>query len=92
MGASGRAHQLVLRLITGVEDCEILFLLLDVRHTKVLAQYVRHQRRVVGLLRALDIDHVRVDLWLRHILRGLIRWVLCSKDLWLIHSLAKSVG
>ena len=77
--------------MTSIEDCKILLLLVDVRHAKILTHHVRKQLRVVGLLRTLDIDHVRVDLWFRHIPRCLIRRVLCSKDLWLIHRLEITV-
>ena len=45
--------------MTGVEDCKILFLLVDVRHAKILTHSVRKQLRVVGLLRTLDIPSMK---------------------------------
>ena len=65
MGARGGSHQFALRPMTGVEDREILLLLTHIRHAEVLTHRVRKQLRVVPLLRALDIHHVRVDLRLR---------------------------
>jgi hypothetical protein len=65
--------------MTGVEDRQILLLLTHVRHTEVLTHRFRKQLRVVRLLRALDVHHVRVDLRLRRVSGSLIPGVLCSK-------------
>ena len=91
MRASGRSHQIALRLVTRVEDHKILLLLTHVRHTEVCPDRVRKELSVVRLLRALDIHHLWVDLRFRRISRSLVPRILCSKYLRPIHRLEVAI-
>lgn len=73
--------------MTCVEDREILLLLIHVRHAEVPTHRVWKQLRIVWLLGALDIQHMRVDLRPRRVFDRLVPGVLGSKDLWPVYCL-----